>query len=125
MLPTYRACALEHGTGMQSRMHTIMEARVRWGDVFRIIGNSVRTSTHGALDETYDNINNHVIEMCANIESQIETSRGAEAGEVSRSHPRELERVSTTLAEARGLILELQRQTTPAREEARRLGWVQ
>jgi len=124
MLPTYRTCALEHGTRIQSRIHTIMEARLRQGDIFRIIGNSVRNSTHGALDETYDNINNYVIEMYANIERQIKISRGAEAGKVSRSHPRELKRVRTTLAEARGLILKLQRQTTPAREEARRLGWV-
>lgn len=42
MLPTYRACALEHGPGMKSRVHAIMSARMRQGDIFQIIGNSIK-----------------------------------------------------------------------------------
>lgn len=125
MLPTYRACALEHGPGMKSRVHAIMSARMRQGDIFQIIGNSIRTSIHAVLDHTYDNISNYVLEICANLESQIDTSRGAEAGEVSRSHPRELERIRTALTEAKDVALKIQLQTSPAGEEARRLGWIQ
>lgn len=110
---------------MQSRMHAIMEARMRQGDLFRIIGNSVKTSLQNTLDNTYDKINHHVIEMCANIESMIETSRGAEATEVLRSHPQQLERVRATLAEARRVSLDLQNQASSAREEATRFGWIQ
>ena len=85
----------------------------------------MRTSINSTLTNTYNNVNNHIIKMCASIESQIETSRGAEAGEISRSHPRELVRVRTTLAEATSVSLELQQQATPAREEAKKLGWIQ
>jgi len=110
---------------MEARMHAIMGARLRQGDVFQIIGDFVRTSIHSTLDSAYDNISNHVIEMCGNIESQIETSRGVEAGEVFRSHPWELERVRITLADARSISVGIQLMATPARQEAKRLGWIQ
>ena len=125
MLPTYRACSRESGTGMQKRMHAIMASRMAQQDIFRFIYDTVSLQMSRAIEVRMDNISNQMIEMCAEIGRQVETVKGGEAQETSRRHPEDLRRIQNTLATARANLLSLQLQAMSARTLARSWNWIE
>ena len=124
MIPTYRACALEHGTGMQARMHAIMARKMKSGSLFRFLHDEMETGMNRRLDDMEDSLNNHIIEMCANLERQVETARGTEAEEVSKNYPRDLEAVKTALTLGRENLPKLERLASVGVAAARRLKYI-
>ena len=125
MLPTYRACNSESGTGMKARMHGIMASRMAQQDIFRFIYDTVSRDMSRAIEGRVDNISNQMIEMCAEIGRQVETVKGEEAQETSRRHPEDLRRIQDTIATARENLLSFQLQADSARTLARSWNWVE
>lgn len=125
MLPTYRACANESGTGMRARMWGIMASRMAQQDIFRFIHDTVSRDMSRAIGGRVDNISNQIIEMCAEIRRQVVTVKGEEAQETSRRHPEDLRRIQETIATTRERLLNLQLQAISARTLARSWNWIE
>ena len=124
MIPTYRACALEHGPGTEDRMHEIMASKMRRGSIFRFMHDKMEIGMNCMLDEMEDNLNNHIIEMCAELGRQVKVASGTEAEEVSRNYPGDLEAVKTALTLGRETLPELQRLASVGVAAARRLEYI-
>ena len=124
MIPTYRACASECGPGMQARMHAIMARKMQHGSIFRFMHDKIEIGMNCMLDKMEDNLNNHIIELCAELEQQVETARGTEAEEVSRNYPADLEAVKTALTLGRQTLPELQRLASVGVAAARRYKYI-
>ena len=125
MLPTYRECTHQSGTGMKARMSAIMASRMAQQDIFRFIHDTVSREISRSIEGRVDNISNQIIEMCAEIGRQVETVKGEEAQETSRRHPEDLRRIRDTIATAREHLLNLQLQATSARALARSWNWIE
>lgn len=125
MLPTYRACANQSGTGMKARMHAIMASRMAQQDIFRFIHDTVSRAMSRAIEERVDNISNQIIEMCAEIGRQVETVKGEEAQETSRRHPEDLRRIRDTVVTAWEHMLDMHIQAKSARILARNWNWIE
>lgn len=125
MLPTYRACNSQSGTGMEKRMHAIMASRMAQQDIFRFIYDTVSLQMSRAIEGRMDNISNQMIEMCAEIGRQVETVKGEEAQETSRRHPEDLRRIQDTITTAKENLLSLQLQAMGARTLARSWNWIE
>ncbi len=106
MIPTYRACAAETGTGTMSRMHQTMRGRLYKKDLFELIRRCIQKETQELFDEKTDSVRNNVIEMCESIVRQLDSFNGPEL-EAQKSNPQEVRRVRelTEDAQAKGLAL--------------------
>ena len=124
MIPTYRACALERGHGMQARMHAIMARKMERGFIFRFMHDKMEIGMNCMLDEMEDNLNNHIIEMCAELGRQVGIASGTEAEEVSRNYPGDLEAVKTALTLGRETLPKLQRLASVGVAAARRFKYI-
>ena len=124
MIPTYRECASECGPGMKARMHGIMARKMKGGSVFRFMHDKMEISMNSMLDVMEDNLNNHIIEMCADLGRQVETARGTEAEEVRKDYPADLDRVNLTLRLGRKTLPELRRLASVGVAAARRLDYI-
>ena len=124
MIPTYRACALECGPGMEARMHAIMARKMERGSTFRFMHDKMEIGVNCMLDDMEDNLRNHIIEMCADLGRQVETASGTEAKEVSRKYPGDLEAVKTTLTLGRETLPKLQRLASVGVAAARRFEYI-
>ena len=124
MTPTYRACAEEHGVGMEKRMHDIMALKMASGSVFPSMHSRMRKVMNHCLDEMEKNFNNHIIDMCADLERHVETAGGTKAEEVSRNHARDLKAVKKALTFGRNTLPKLQRLASAGVAAARRHGYI-
>lgn len=124
MIPTYRACAGEHGTGMQARMHEIMARKMGSGSIFPYIHKQMKEGMEHWLDDMKSTFNNHIIKMCADLERHFETAGGTEAEEVRRENPRYLEAVETALTLGRETLPKLQQLASAGVAEARKDGYI-
>lgn len=124
MIPTYRECASECGLGMQKRMHAIMARKMKGGSIFRFMHDEIETSINSMLDDVEDNLNNHIIEMCADLGRQVETAKGTEAEEVRRNYPEDFEAVMTSLTLGRETLPKLQRLASVGVAAARRFNYI-
>ena len=109
---------------MEKRMHDIMACTMESGSVFQSMHDWMKADINHWLDNMEDNLNNHIIEMCAELERQVETARGTEAEEVSRNHPRDLKAAKKALTRARKALPKLQRLVSVGLTAVGRLGYV-
>ena len=124
MIPTYRECALECGLGMQKRMHAIMARKMKGGSIFRFMHDKIEKSINSLLDDVEDNLNNHIIEMCADLGRHVETAKGTEAEEVRRNYPGDFKAVKTSLTLGRETLPKLQRLASVGVAAARRSDYI-
>lgn len=124
MIPTYRACAEEHGTGTEKRMHHIMARKMASGSVFRSMHNKMQKGIHHWLDDMEHIFNTHIIHMCADLGQQVETACGTEAEEVRRKNPRYLEAAKKALTLGRETLPKLQQLASAGVAEARKEGYI-
>ena len=124
MIPTYRACAAEQGTGMQARMHEIMARKMESGSIFQYMHKQMKEGMRHWLDYMENIFNTHIINMCADLGQQVETACGTEAEEVRRKNPRYLEAVKTALTLGRETLPKLQRLASAGVAEARKEGYI-
>ena len=124
MIPTYRACAGEQGTGMQERMHEIMARKMESGSIFRYMHKQMKEGMKHWLDDMENIFNTHVIAMCAYLTQQVETACGTEAEEIKRKNPRYLEAVKKALTLGRDTLPKLQRLASAGVAEARKEGYI-
>ena len=109
---------------MKARMHGIMARKMKGGFVFRFMHDKMEISINSMLDVMEDNLNNHIIEMCADLGRQVETARGTEAEEVRRNRPADLETVKLTLRLGRKTLPELRRLASVRVAAARRFNYI-
>ncbi len=124
MIPTYRECASECGPGMQKRMHAIMARKMKRGSIFRFMHDKMEMGVSSMLNDMEDNLNNHIIEMCADLGRQVETARGTEAEEVRRNYPGDLQAVKKALTIGRETLPELQRLASVGVAAARKFKYI-
>ena len=105
-------------------MHGIMADKMRRRDIFAYMYNQISTEMNKVYGEATDNITNHVIEMCADMQRQVQMIRGAES-EASKVQPRDLTRVNEMVDSATRRLQELQDHAAPARRDARSQGWIE
>ncbi|KAL8724298.1 MAG: hypothetical protein Q9166_008029 [cf. Caloplaca sp. 2 TL-2023] len=107
MIPTYRACAADKGSGTQVRMHQIMRRRLGRRDVFDSIHNRIQAETDVLYNEKADSIRNHVIEMTESMARELKTFSGPEL-EAQKANPQGVEQVRRLTNTARDKITALQ-----------------
>ncbi|KAL8950135.1 MAG: hypothetical protein Q9222_003812 [Ikaeria aurantiellina] len=107
MIPTYRACAADSGTGTQARMRDIWKRRLNRRDLFQLIRNRIDLEMQALFDEKTDALRNQAIEMSESIRRQLESFSGPEV-EARRRHPNEVEMVRkvTQSADSQNLALQ-------------------
>ncbi|MCJ1266316.1 hypothetical protein MMC22_006199, partial [Lobaria immixta] len=89
MIPTYRACASEHGTGTFKCMRAHMAALMERGALFRTLRRDGLEATGAALDSLIDGVGIGVAGMCDEVAQQADTVRGKEA-EALKSSPEDV-----------------------------------
>ncbi len=109
---------------MQARMHAIMARKIEPGSIFRFMHDQMEIGMNRRLDDMEDNLNNHIIEMCADLGRQVETASGTEAEEASRNYPGDLEAMKTALTLGRDTLPKLQRLASVGVAAARRFGYL-
>ena len=124
MIPTYRECASECGLGTQKRMHAIMAYKMKGGSIFQFIYDKMEISMNSMLDNMEDSLNNHIIEMCADLGRHVETAKGTEAEEVRRKHLGGFEAVKTSLTLGRETLPKLQRLASVGVAAARMFNYI-
>ncbi|KAL8649989.1 MAG: hypothetical protein Q9226_005335 [Calogaya cf. arnoldii] len=92
MIPTYRSCAAQTGTGTMKRMHGIMRTRLERRDLFALMSRSIEEETRELFGERFDVVRELVGGMGGEIRGQLETFNGPER-EVQKRNPRMVERV--------------------------------
>ena len=123
MFPTYRSCATESGTGMKERMFDRMERKLNRRDIFAFIYSQISNETTRVFGETADSITDLIIEMCADIERQVQIIRGPES-EASRIDLASLKRITGAIRVAKEEWQSLKSQAAAARREAVNWNWV-
>ena len=109
---------------MEERMHHIMASKMASGSVFRSMHDKMQKGMNHWLDGMEDIFNNHVIEMCADLERHVETASGTEAEEVSRNYPKDLKAMKTALTLGRETLPKIQQLASAGIAEARRFGYI-
>ena len=123
MHPTYQSCAAESGLEMKARMFNTMKCKLGRRDIFAFIYGQIRNGTTRIFGETTDNITDLVIELCADIERQVQIIRGPES-EASQVGPTYLERIAEAVRMAKEEFQSLKDQAAPARREAVSWNWI-
>lgn len=121
MIPTYRACASEHGTGTFKRMRAHMAALMERGALFRTLRRDGLEAIGAALDSLIDGVGIGVAGMCDEVAQQVDTVRGKEA-EALKSSPEDVQKVRGVASMARGRIDRLLNETEWTRSKARQAG---
>ena len=124
MIPTYRDCMEEHGTGMKKRMHDIMARKMASGSVFRSMHDKMQKGMNRWLDGVEDKFKNHIIAMCLDLGQQVKTACGTEAGEVRKKNPRDFKTVKKALTLGKEILPRLQQLASAAVAEARKEGYI-
>ena len=102
MIPTYRACARENGTGMKARMFATMASRMRQRDIFRFIYSRINAECHRAFTELIDGMRCSSALICENLQRELETANtGASATIVPRVAVADVDAVRTLVDEVR------------------------
>ena len=94
MIPTYRLCAAQMGTGTKKRMHAVMRTRLERRDLFALMSRRVEEETRELFEERFDAVRELVGGMGEELKGQLDTFNGPER-EVQKKNPREVERVRT------------------------------
>lgn len=104
-------------------MHSIMANRMQQHDIFEYMYTQVSTNMTRKFGEATDNMTNHVIEMCADMQRQVLMARGAES-EALKSPQNDLARVRAILDRARQRLEDIRADTAPVRRDAADRGWI-
>ena len=119
MLPTYRACASQSGSGTERRMHDIMAARMRQETIFLFIESTLQRGIYSTVDEVIDGIRINVAGMCTDIQEQLQTATGIEQAQTSRNYPGDLNTIQLAMTTAKDSLQHLHEQASEAIAEAK------
>lgn len=124
MIPIYRACNEQSGTGSQQRMHDIMEAKMQECGLFKQIRISIRNDLEKAIDETVHKVTTHVMDTCAKIKQEIHTVTSTSV-RVSNRCPEIVTAVRRLVELTNAEWRRIHEDTEPVRKQARLLGYVE
>ena len=114
---------MESGPGMKARMFSPMARKLDRRDIFAFIYDQISREMSRVFDETTDNVTKCVMEMCADMERQVQLIRGPES-EASSIGVASLRQISEAVLEAREKLQSLKDQAAPARREAVKWAWI-
>ena len=122
MEETYRHTAIQSGTEAKQRMLNIMADKMQHRDIFAYIHDQIRTECTRLLDRMTDDLSDHVIEMCNEIQRQVDLAKEPDS-EVSRTPAAQLESIRRAVEIAKEELEQAKMLAMPARKEAVALRW--
>ena len=114
MRPTYRACAMQSGSGMRNRMWNIMAEKMQQETIFPFIESTLERDIYSTLDEVTDGIRNNIAGMCTDIEQQFQTATGNEQAQASQYYPRDVDTVQLVMTTAKKCLHHLHERASAA-----------